>query len=67
MKTKKMYFECPNTIKMIEPSGKPLFLFSQTRLQEVKILSLLKQKNIFLMIKKHAKFLITSFQTLCQT
>ena len=49
--------------RIIEPSGKLLFLFSQIRRQEVKILSLLKQKNIFLMIKKYPKFLITSFQT----
>ena len=68
-KTKKSYFESLNTKKsrIIEPSGKLLFLFSQIRRQEVKRLSLLKQKNIFLMIKKYAKFLITSFQTLSQT
>ena len=53
-----------NTVK---PSGKLLFLFSQIRHQEVKRLSLLKQKKIFLMIKKCAKFLITSFQKLSQT
>ena len=47
--------------RIIEPSGKLLFVFSQIRRQEVKRLSLLKQKNIFLMIKKYAKFLITFF------
>ena len=33
----------------------------------MKRLSLIKQKNIFLIIKKYGQFLITSFQTLCQT
>ena len=65
-KTKKSYFESLNTKKsrIIEPSGK---LFSQIRRQEVKRLSLLKQKNIVLMIKKYANILIASFQTFSQT
>ena len=48
-KTKKSYFESLNTKKsrIIEPSGKLLFLFSQIRCQEVKRLSLLKQKTCF--------------------
>ena len=37
---------------IIEPSGKLSFLFSQKRRQKVKRLSLMKQKNLFLMIKK---------------
>ena len=47
-KTKKSYFESLNRKKsrMIEPSGKLLFLFPQIRRQEVKKLSLMKQKNI---------------------
>ena len=63
------YFEGLHTKKsrIIEPSGKLLFLFSQIRRQEVKRLSLMKKKNIFLIIKKYAQFLITSFQTLSQT
>ena len=65
-KTKKSYFESLNTKKsrIIEPSGK---LFSQIRRQEVKRLSLLKQKSIVLMIKKYANILIASFQTFSQT
>ena len=53
-KTKKSYFESLNTKKswMLEPSSKLLFLFSQKRRQKVKRLFLMKQKNIFLMIKK---------------
>ena len=68
-KTKKSYFERLNTKKsrIIEPFGKLLFLFSQIKRQEVKRLFLLKQKNIFLMIKKFAISLITSFQKLSQT
>ena len=44
----KIVFESLNTKKsrIIEPSGKLLFLFSKIRRQEVKRLSLLKQKNI---------------------
>ena len=63
-KTKKSYFESLNIKKsrIIEPSGNLLFLFSQIRRQEVKGLSLMKQKNIFLMIKEYAKFLITFFK-----
>ena len=53
--------------RIIEPSGKLLFLFSQIRRQELKRLSLMKQKKIFLMIKKYPQFLMTSFQTLSQT
>ena len=62
----KIVFESLNTKKsrIIEPSGK---LFSQIRRQEVKRLSLLKQKNIVLMIKKYANILIASFQTFSQT
>ena len=58
-KTKKSYFESLNTKKnprIIEPSGKLLFLFSQRRCQKVKRLSLMKQKT-FLIIKKYAQFL----------
>ena len=68
-KTKKSYFESLNIKKsgIIEPSGKLLFLFSQKRRQKVKRLSLIKLKNIFLMIKEYAQFLITFFQTLSQT
>ena len=68
-KTKKSYFESLNTKKsrIIETFGKLLFLFSQIKRQEVKRLFLLKQKNIFLMIKKFAISLITSFQKLSQT
>ena len=58
-KTKISYFESLNTKKkksqIIELSGKLLFLFPEIRRQEVKRLSLLKQKNIFLMIKKICK------------
>ena len=42
--------------RIIEPFGKLLFLFSQIKRQEVKRLSLMKQKNIFLMIKNMQKF-----------
>ena len=67
-KTKKSYFESLNTKKVDNRTfWKMLFLISQIRRQEVKRLSLLKQKIIFLMIKKYAKFLIASFQTLSQT
>ena len=37
---------------IIEPSDKLMFLFLQERRQKVKRLSSVKQKNIFLMIKK---------------
>ena len=68
-KIKKSYFESLTTKKLpiIEPSGKLLLLFPQIRRQEVKRLSLMKYKNILLIIKKSAKFLMTSFQTLSQT
>ena len=68
-KPKKSYFESLNTKKLqiIETSGKLLFLFSQIRCQEMKRLSLMKQKNILLMINKFEQFLITSFPTLSQT
>ena len=46
-KTKKSYFTTKK-IPIIEPSGKLLLLFSQIRRQEVKRLSLMKQKNVFL-------------------
>ena len=52
---------------IIEPFRKLLFLFSQIRRKEVKRLFLMRQKNIFLMIKIYAKLLTTSFQTLSQT
>ena len=42
-------------LRIIEHSGKLLFLFSQIRRQEVKRLSLMKQKKIYLMIKKYAQ------------
>ena len=41
-------------------------LFTKRR-QKAKKLFLMKQKNIFLMIRKFTQFLITSFQTVCQT
>ena len=45
----KIVFESLNTKKsrIIEPSGKLLFLFSQRRRQKVKRLSLMKQKTYF--------------------
>ena len=54
-KTKKLYFETLNVkeSRIIEPSGKMLFLFSQKRRQTVKRLSLMKQKTILLMVKKY--------------
>ena len=68
-KTKKSYFDSLKTKKarILEPSGELLFLFSQKRCQKAKKLFLMKQKNIFLIIKKYAKFLIISFQTLSKT
>ena len=59
-KTKKSYFESLNTKKswMLEPSSKLLFLFSQKRRQKVKRLFLMKQKNIFLTIKKYRTFVL---------
>ena len=53
-KTKKSYFESLNTKKsrIIEPSGKLLFLFPQKRRQKVKRLSLMKQKKHFTHDKK---------------
>ena len=53
-KTKKSYFESLNTKKsrIIEPSGKLLFLFPQKRRQKVKRLSLMKQKKHFTYDKK---------------
>ena len=69
-KTKKSNFESLNTKKksrIIATSGNLLFLFSQKRRQKVKKLFLMKQKKIFLVIKKYAQFLITSFQTFSHT
>ena len=68
-KTKKSYFDSLNTKNITDNRTfwKTVVLFSQIRRQYVKRLSLLKQKNMFLMIKKFAKFLITSFQRLSQT
>ena len=68
-KTKKSYFESLNTKKITDnrtfwKTVVPLFKNKASRGEK---LSLSKQKNIFLMIKKYAKFLITSFQTLSQT
>ena len=52
-KTTILYFNSLNIKKsqIIELFGKLLFLFSQRRHRKVKILFLMKQENIFLMIK----------------
>ena len=56
--TKKSYYVSLNTRKsrIIESSGKLLFLFSQKRRQRVKRLFLMKQKNIHIIIKKYTLF-----------
>ena len=50
-------------LQKVQTFGELLFPFLQKKRQKLERLFLMKQKNVFLMIKKFAKFLITSFQS----